>query len=168
MAVISIVVELKDKPGQLLKALEPISKFGGNIIGITHKRDKTTPLGRVPVEISIQLDEKKLKKLINELKSKGIVIRRYNEIRLLATTSILLVGHIIHTDLSDTINKIDQTGFAEVIDMKICMPQISGPSTALVTISAIGKRELQEAIEILKKVCYKKNILVIEPINFEL
>ncbi len=167
MAVISIVVELKDKPGQLLKVLEPISKLGGNIIGITHKRDKITPLGRVPVEISIQLNEKKLNKLINELKARGIIIRRYNEIRLLATTSVLLVGHIIHTDLSDTINKIDQTGFAEIVDMKICMPQINEPSTALLTISAIGKDELKKAIEILKEICKKKDILVIEPLEFE-
>jgi len=51
MAIVSIVVELKDQPGQLLKVLEPISRYGGNIISILHQRDKMTPLKRIPVEI---------------------------------------------------------------------------------------------------------------------
>ncbi|AEA47586.1 ACT domain-containing protein [Archaeoglobus veneficus] len=167
MAIISIVVELKDQPGQLLKVIEPISKLGGNILSIIHQRDKRTPLGRIPVEVSLQIDEKKVEELIESIKGHGIIVRSYNEVRLLATTSILLVGHIIHTDLGDTINSIDKTGYAEVVEMHISMPHLNEPSTAMVTISATGKEKLREAINLLREVCNKKNILMIEPLNEE-
>ena len=166
MAIVSIVVELKDQPGQLLRVLEPISRLGGNILSIIHQRDKKTPLGRIPVEISLQIDERKVDDLIKIIKRETIV-RSYNEVRLVATTSIMLVGHIIHTDLGDTINCIDRTGFAEVVDMHISMPKLNEPSTAMVTISATGKEKLKEAIELLRDVCKKKGILMIEPLNEE-
>lgn len=167
MAIVSIVVELKDQPGQLLKVLEPISRYGGNIVSILHQRDKMTPLKRIPVEISLQIDEQKIHDLINAIKNNGVIVKGYNEVRLIATTSVMLVGHIIHTDLSDTINQIDSTGFAEVVDMHISMPQLKNPSTAMVTISATGKDELRKALNLLNEICKKKDILVIEPLNEE-
>ncbi|AGK61638.1 ACT-domain-containing protein, predicted allosteric regulator of homoserine dehydrogenase [Archaeoglobus sulfaticallidus PM70-1] len=166
MPVISIVVELEDKPGQLLKALEPISREGGNILSIIHQRDKKTPLQRVPVEISF--DAKNLEianRIIEALKESGVLVKRYNEIRLIATTSLMIIGHIVKTDLSDTINRIDSTGFAEVVDLQINMPEVNKPSTAMITISATGKDELEEAVEIMRNVCRSKNLLLIEPIN---
>jgi ACT domain-containing protein len=167
MAIVSIVVELKDQPGQLLRALEPISRYGGNILGILHQREKMTPLKIIPVEISIKIDENRVEDMINAIKENGVNVRSYNEIRLVATTSALLVGHIIHTDLSDTVRKIDKTGYAEVIDMHINMPQLNEPSTAMITISATGKEKLQDAMKLLNEVCRNKDILVIEPLNEE-
>ena len=167
MAIVSIVVELKDQPGQLLRALEPISRYGGNILGILHQREKMTPLKVIPVEISIKIDENRVDDMISAIKENGVNVRSYNEIRLVATTSALLVGHIIHTDLSDTIRKIDKTGYAEVIDMHINMPQLNEPSTAMITISATGKEKLQDAMKLLNDVCRDKDILVIEPLNEE-
>ena len=167
MAIVSIAVELKDQPGQLLKVLEPISRYGGNIISVLHQRDKMTPLKRIPVEISLQIDGQKIKDLINAIKANGVIVKRYNEVRLVATTSVLLVGHIIHTDLKDTITRIDSTGFAEVVEMHISMPQLNHPSTAMVTISATGKDELRKALNLLNEICRDKGILVIEPLNEE-
>jgi len=167
MAIVSIAVEGKDQPGQLLKVLEPISRYGGNIISVLHQRDKMTPLKRIPVEISLQIDGQKIKDLINAIKANGVIVKRYNEVRLLVTTSVLLVGHIIHTDLKDTITRIDSTGFAEVVEMHISMPQLNHPSTAMVTISATGKSELRKALNLLNEICRDKGILVIEPLNEE-
>lgn len=166
--IVTLVVELEDKPGQLLRVIEPISKFGGNIISIVHDRNKITPLKRVPVEFTLDIDPSKLERLVETLKQNGIYIRSYNEIRLSATTSLLLIGHIIHTDLSDTINRIDSTGFAEVVEIHISMPYLNRPSTAIITISAKSEKHLKEAVKILKDVCKNKKILVIEPLNDDL
>jgi ACT domain-containing protein len=169
MAVISVVVELQDKPGQLLKALEPISREGGNILSIIHQRDKMTPLKKVPVEISFSVDNQKTAlRILNRLREEGLSVKSFNEVRLLATTSVMIIGHIVKTDLSDTINRIDSTGFAEVVDMEITMPEVNKPSTAMITISATGKEKLEEALEILKSVCRDKHLLLIEPVNEEL
>jgi len=165
---ITLIVELEDKPGQLLKVLQPISAMGGNIVGIVHQRGKKTPLNRLPVEISFKIDGRKVDRLIKELKSLGIVIRNFNEVRLTATTSVLLIGHLIHTDISDTINSIETDGEAECVEMHVRMPGVSGPSTAILTISASGEDKLKEALEKLREVCMRKEIIIIEPVNEEL
>ncbi len=161
---LTMVVELEDKPGQLIRVLEPISRLGGNVISITHRRDEITPLGRIPVRIAIQIDESKIDQLIEEIERKGIVIRSYNRIKHTVTTSLLLIGHIIHTDLRDTVDKIDQTGFAEVVEMRIVMPELNKPSTAFIKLSAVDEERLKESLKILKDVCRRKDIMVIEPL----
>jgi len=165
MAIVTLVVELKDKPGQLVKVIEPVSKHRGNILSIIHQREKKTD--KVPVEISIEIDEKNVEKLVESIRAQGVVVKSYNEVRLTATTSVMLIGHIIHTDLADTIDAVDKTGFAEVVEMHISMPCLDKPSTAMVTISATGEDKLKEAISGLKEVCRKKNITVIEPLEVE-
>ena len=161
---LTMVVELEDKPGQLIKVLEPISKLGGNIISVTHRRDEITPLGRIPVRIAVQIDEKKIDQLIREIESRGIYIRSYNRVKHTVTTSLLLIGHIIHTDLRSTVDAVDKTGFAEVVEMRIVMPELNKPSTAFIKLSAVNDEKLRESVRILKEVCKAKGIKVIEPL----
>ncbi len=163
----TLIVELEDKPGQLLKVIEPISRIGGNVISIVHDRHKVSPLKRVPVEFVVDIDTEKVESLLSRIKESGVHIRSINEVRMLYTESFLLIGHIIHTDLSDTVNRIDETGFAEVVEIHITMPKVNEPSTAIITISARGKDELGRARKILREICEKKDILVIEPLNEE-
>ncbi len=163
---LTLIVELEDKPGQLVRVLEPISKLGGNIVGIVHQRGKKTPLNRVPVEISLKIDKRRVSELLKILRESGIIIRSCNEEKFIATASVLLIGHIIHTDLSDTINRID-SGDAECVELHVSMPRVSEPSTAMVTISAKNEERLKAAIEKLKEICKAKQIDVIEPINEE-
>ena len=162
---INLVVELEDKPGQLLKVLTPIAKYGGNIIGIIHNRKVQQK--SVLVDVVFEIAEDRADKLLEEIKSSGITIRNVNEIKLSEKISVLLVGHIIHTDISDTINRIDSTGFAEVTEMVISMPELNKPSTALITISAVNKEKLEEALKILRSICEEKKIKVVEPLNEE-
>ncbi|MDI9645345.1 MAG: amino acid-binding protein [Archaeoglobales archaeon] len=159
-----MIVELEDKPGQLLKTLEPISRLGGNIVGIIHQRGKKTPLNRIPVEITIKIDAKKILELKQKFESEGIILRSIDEISLIYSTTILLIGHVIHTDMSDTVMKIDSND-AECVEIIMSMPKQNNPSTALLTIAARSEEALREAVERLKKVCNLKGIEVIEPVE---
>ena len=158
----TLVVELEDKPGQLLKVLEPIARNGGNIVGIVHQRGKKTPLSRIPVEISFTADPKKAERIFEELQ-KEVVVRAFGKIRT-ATVSLLLIGHIIHTDLSDTIRRIDSSE-AECVELNATMPEINQPSTAMMTISAKSDEALERALERVREICKEKGIMVIEPVN---
>ena len=77
---------------------------------------------------------------------------------------VLLIGHIVHTDLGETIDSIDSTGFAEVVELSLSMPGVDKKSSASVTLSAIGKEELKEALGILERTVNKKGIMVISSI----
>jgi len=158
----TLIVELEDKPGQLLRVLEPIARNGGNIVGIFHQRGKKTPLNRIPVEISFTAESKKAEKIIEELQ-RDFLIRQFGKLRT-AVVSILLVGHVIHTDLSDTIKRVDSSD-AECVELNITMPEREEPSTAMITITAKSEEALEMALRRLRETCREKGILVIEPIN---
>ncbi|HID20644.1 MAG TPA: amino acid-binding protein [Methanophagales archaeon] len=161
---ISMDIELKDIPGQLVHALKPVSDFGGNILSVLHQRDKKTPSGRVPVQLVIEIEEKRLDKLVDGLKGRGMNVVRIGKERLKESMVVLLIGHIVHSDIRETIDSIDSTGFAEVVELSLSMPGVDKKSSASVTLSAIGKDELNEALAILEETANKKGIMVISSI----
>jgi ACT domain-containing protein len=161
---ISMDIELEDIPGQLVHALEPVSDFGGNIVSVLHQRDKKTPSGRVPVQLVVEIEEKRLDKLVDWLKGKGMNVVRIGKERLKESMVVLLIGHIVHSDMRETIDSIDSTGFAEVVKLSLSMPGVDKKSSASVTLSAIGEDELNEALAILEEATNKKDIMVISSI----
>ena len=161
---ISMDIELEDIPGQLVHALEPVSDFGGNILSVLHQRDKKTPSGRVPVQLVVEIEEKRLDKLVDGLKGKGMDVVRIGKERLKESMVVLLIGHIVHSDMRETIDSIERTGFAEVVKLSLSMPGVDKKSSASVTLSAIGEDELNEALAILEEATNKKDIMVISSI----
>ncbi len=160
-------LELQDVPGQLLLSLEPFKKYKGNIISVVHHRDRKTPRGTVPVQIVFEIDPSNIDNVKKQLQENGIVVVRAGEDRFIEEISVLLIGHVVHTDLGDTINRIDSTGFAEVEDLSLRMPGIDEPSSAYMRIRATGKEEIGKSLSILRKVGAEKDLLVIEPIEAE-
>jgi len=166
--IVSMTLELKDIPGQLVLALSPISEFQGNIMSVIHQHDEKTPRGTIPVQITFEIEPRVLNKLINRLEISGVKVARVGEERLRSTVSVILIGHIVHSDMGDTIDKIDSTGFAEVVDMSLSMPAIDKTSSAYLVINAIGEKELSKALDILREVSRCKDVLMIEPMRLNL
>jgi ACT domain-containing protein len=162
---ISMDLELQDTPGQLIHVLTPVSNLGGNILSVVHHHDKKTFRNTVPVYVICDIEEHKLEELQEGLEKNGVTIVRIGKMRLRARAHILLIGHILHTNLRHTIDKIDGTGFAEVQDLSLSMPAIDSPSSAIVTIMATGNEELKTSIAILKDIAERKDLLVIVPID---
>ncbi|MCX9011934.1 MAG: amino acid-binding protein [Candidatus Methanoperedens sp.] len=160
-----MTLELKDIPGQLVLALSPISELHGNIMSVVHQHEEKTPRGTIPVQITFEIDQHALNELIERLENSGVRVARVGEERLRSSVSVVLIGHIIHSDIGDTIERIDSTGFAEVVDLSLSMPAIEKTSSAYLVINAIGEKELKKALEILRGVAEKKDLLMIEPIR---
>ena len=163
---ITMDLELKDIPGQLVNALAPISDSGGNVVSVVHHHEKRTPRGTIPIQVTFDIADG-LEELKYRLESRDISIIRVNESRLLEHRTVILVGHIIHSDIRDTIDQIDRTGFAEVSDLAMSMPGISLKSSARIGISAAGKEEAKKAMNLLRAIANAKDLLVIEPIDTE-
>jgi len=157
-------IELKDIPGQLVLALQPISDFGGNIRSVVHHRDKKTPSGRIPLQLVLEIEDRNLSVLVDRLKERGVNVVRIGEERLMDSMVVLLIGHIVHSDIRETIDSIDSTGFAEVVELSLSMPGVDLKSSASVTISAVGTEELKNALAILEAAAEKKGIMVIASI----
>jgi len=159
-------LEMKDMPGQLIAALKPISDVGGNIMAIIHQRDPAAAPGdTVDVQIMLELPETKLESLVGTLKTQGVNVVRIGEERLLIRRSVILIGHIMHTDLTDTVDRIDSSGLAEVAELGMVMPAINEPSSAKITLKSASLGEMGRAIDLLRNVATEKDLLVIEPLE---
>ena len=164
---LSMDLELQDIPGQLLLALQPLKDIKANIISVVHHRERKTPRGMIPVRFVVEMDRNKIDTVKEELKKSGISVVRAGEDRLIESVSVVLVGHVLDSDLGDTIDRIDTTGYAEVMDLSLSMTGINEPSSAYLKIRATGKAEIQKALSILREVGKEKQLLVIEPIEME-
>lgn len=75
-----LTLGLADRPGQLVKALEPIAKNGGNIISIVHDREKNAG-AYVPVELVVNfLTKKDFEKAKHELENLDVSIIKSEEV----------------------------------------------------------------------------------------
>jgi ACT domain-containing protein len=135
---------------------------------VVHHHEKRTPRGTIPVQVVFETKPDNLSQIISSLEESGIGIVRIDEKRYFEHGAVLLIGHIVHTDIQDTIDTIDNTGYAEVVDLNLSMPKIKMPSSASLKIDAVSKEHLTQAIDILKDIAKKKDLLVIEPIKSEL
>ena len=162
---VSMKLEMKDSPGQLVAALKPISDVGGNIIAVIHQREPELDHDTLNVQIVLELPEGRLDKLITLLKEQGVHIQRIGKKRLLFKRTVILIGHLMHTDLSDTVDRIDSTGFAEVSDLSMSMPAVNERSSSRITIKAVSRKDMEAAIAILRTVARQKSLLLLEPLE---
>ena len=162
---VSMKLEMKDSPGQLVAALRPISDVGGNIIAVIHQREPGSKSDTLNVQIVLELPERRLDELVCLLKQEGVHIQRIGQERLLYRRTVILIGHLMHTDLSDTIDRIDTTGYAEVSELSMSMPAINERSSSRLTIKSVTKGDMEKAMAILRAVASEKDLLLIEPLE---
>ena len=158
-------LEMKDSPGQLVAALKPISEVGGNIRAVIHQREPESVSDMLDVQIVLELPEGRLDRLVALLREQGVHIQRIGEERLLYQRTVILIGHLMHTDLSDTVDRIDSTGYAEVSELSMSMPAVHERSSSRLTIKARSKGDMESALAILRNVSAAKSLLLIEPLE---
>jgi ACT domain-containing protein len=135
-------------------------------VSVVHHHEERTSRGTIALQVIFDMDDG-LGSLKEELESRDIKVTRVNQIRLLEHKTVVLVGHIIHSDIRDTIEQIDSTGYAEVVDLSMSMPGISLKSSARIGINAAGKDEMKKAVRLLRNIAHEKDLLLIEPIETE-
>jgi ACT domain-containing protein len=169
---VTMDIELRDEPGQLILALEPVSRCQANLISVFHyhKAGNSIRGDGERVQVQLVLDAKNRKmvdQIKKELESQNIQVLRIGTEKYAETITVIMIGHVINTDIRDTINKIDNTKIAEVVDMSLSMPEINKPTSAALKINAIGRTELCKTINLLKKIAREKELLLILPIEYE-
>lgn len=151
---------LKDVPGQLVKALEPVSQYGGNIISIVHMREEIKG-GRVPVHVVVQVESENLEKIIGELERRDIWVSNVGEVKKKQKLTVMLIGHVVDTDLRDTIDRINEIKGALVLDLGLAMPHPEKESSARMDIEISDPRKAKAVLRRLEEVARKKGLLVI-------
>ncbi|WP_457612184.1 ACT domain-containing protein [Methanocaldococcus sp.] len=154
---ISIDIELNDKPGELLKILTPISKYKANIISIIHSREEKVG-NRVPIRIVLDTDKETLKKIIEEIEKIAIVKKVDGEERDIYL-DVVVIGHVVDTDIKDTIDRINNIGLVE--DLDLIMPHPEKESSAMMRI-ILKKDKIKDIFELFEELEKEKNLLFIK------
>lgn len=162
---IGLDIVLKDIPGQLVKALGPISKFGGNIISIVHERDAIKG-GRVPICVNIEVENKeKLGRIIKELEEVDIWVSKAGEIKKKEKITVILIGHIVDTDLRDTVDKMNDIPGVMVADVALAMPHPDKESSARLDIELSSDAKIKAAMKRLVEIAGEKDLSIIRSLE---
>lgn len=163
--IVTMTLELSDKPGELLSALEPVADNGGNIVSVTHQRGEVTPRGTLPVEITFEIVEERLQEVLDSLQEMGIRVAKFGEEKFHESMTVVLVGHIVRTDVTDTIESIEAEG-VKIVDFSLAMPDEAGEtSSARLVVNATCQDKLEKAVETIDGVCERKDLVKMQPIG---
>ncbi len=163
---VKMVMELEDVPGQLIKGLEPIARFGGNIKSIMHQRERKTPLGRLPVMLIFEVrDRAMLKRILGALKEQGVRVTQLGEREGEVRNVVLLIGHIVHTDIRHTIDQLNAIKGVMVSDLNLAVGSAGRESSARMTIAADDKERANAAISRLRSLADSKKLLLLTSIE---
>ena len=160
------MMELEDVPGQLLQALEPVARFGGNIQSVMHQRERKTPLGRVPVMLIFEVSERSmLKRIFAAIRETGVRITQVGEQEGAVRTTVIMIGHIVHADIRNIIDRLSAIKGVMVSDLDLSVGPRGQESSARMTIGAENEEQSNLAVSKLREMADRKRILLITSIE---
>jgi ACT domain-containing protein len=153
----NMTLALADKPGQLLKALEPIARNGGNIVSIIHERDKPVE-GYVPVSLIVDFpSQENFRNTINDLRRIGVAIIRFEEVIEKVRLTFILIGRV---DLRSVI--ASRIRNARIIGLEALTPRLDEVSVK-VDIEAPANIA-DDIINDFKRFSKELNVILISPV----
>ena len=157
-------LELVDEPGELLRALRPVADNGGNLLSIFHERGNVTPRGHIPVEVDVEATPDRFERIIDGLRDAGIDVIQAGTEQYSEALTVVLSGHVVDTDLSDTLSRIRESPKATVTDVAVTAPEgTADVSSARLGISAeAGAAEA--VLERLRTIAAEKDLTLVEPL----
>ena len=160
----TVRLELVDEPGALLNALEPIADNGGNLLSIFHERGNLTPRGHIPVEVDMEATPERFESIVDALREAGINVIQAGAERYSEAMTVVLSGHLINTDLSDTVSRIQQATNATVTDLSLSAPEGTEDASSARIRLATEQGAAEGVVDTVREVAEEKDLRVIEPL----
>lgn len=157
-----LVLEVMDVPGQLVSILTPVSDLGANIVTVIHRRDNKNDDGMIPVQLTLEGERENLNIVIEKFEEMNVTILEKDGIVNKERFTAILYGHMVDSDVRDTVDRINSIDGLLVADLKI---KLDGEekSTSLVSVEFdSGLRDL--AYNTLMEIAVEKDFLVIDEV----
>lgn len=161
----TVRLELVDEPGELLRALEPISANGGNLLSIYHERGSLTPRGRIPVEVDVECPPDRFERIVDALTESDVAVVRAGSDRYDTVLTVLFVGDVIGADLSETLARIEECGGATVDDVAVAARRDSEAAASARLRLAVQTERVDETLTAVRELADEKELRVVEPLT---
>ncbi|WP_276270665.1 amino acid-binding protein [Haloarcula litorea] len=160
----TVRLELVDEPGELLRALEPIADNGGNLLSIFHERGNVTPRGHIPVEVDLEATPERFDGIVEALRAAGINVIQAGAERYTETLTVVISGHLIDSDLSDTLSRIQESTNATVTDLSLSAPEGTEDASSARIRLATEQGAAEGVMHTIQGIADDKDLRVIEPL----
>ncbi len=152
---------VKDVPGQLVAALEPVSVMEGNIVGVVHHRDQVMN-DRIGVNITFDLlDSAVLDKLLAIWKDRDVRVSRIASVVETYPLDYLLIGDLSPSRLEEILDEVKDMLGMEALDIRYSSVMESGSRTALINAKLTNKENLRKAEEMIASMVREKGIVAV-------
>lgn len=165
MRAYTVRLELVDEPGELLNALGPIAEHGGNLLSIFHERGNRTPRGRIPVEVDLEATSERFNRIVEALRETGVNVVQAGTERYSEELTVLLIGHLIETDFSDTLSRFENCASASVGDVSLTVADDPSDVSSARLRLATQAGESAQTLGTIQEVATEKDLTVIEPLT---
>lgn len=161
----TVRLELVDEPGELLRALEPIAENGGNLLSVFHERGSLTPRGHIPVEVDFECPADRFDAIAAALREAGVNVIQAGTERYGEEVTVLLVGHVVETDFSETLSTIESRADASVVDVSLSAPGGTREVSSARLRLAAETGATAEVIEAVDDIADRKDLRVVAPLT---
>jgi ACT domain-containing protein len=148
----------------LLRALSPIADNGGNLLSIFHERGNLTPRGHIPVEVDLEATPERFEAIVDALKTAEFNVIEAGAEQYIAAVTIVLSGHIVETDLSDTLSRIHDGTDATVTDLSLSAPEGTEDVSSARLRLATEQGATEETLDAVREIAESKDLTVVEPL----
>jgi len=148
---VNVDIQLKDIPGQLIGALEPISKNDGNIRSVVHRHDKVSG-GKISINLTFEVgNQKALDNILAEWKGKEVDVMKIDHLFETFRLDYVVVGELPPAEVRKIIEGIQAIGDVESIDVRY---SVSGSKEKAALFS--GKVRNKDVIKKANKFMYDR------------
>ncbi|KAB7516667.1 amino acid-binding protein [Halosegnis rubeus] len=161
----TVRLELVDEPGELLRALEPISENGGNLLSVLHERGNLTPRGRIPIEVDLEATPERFDAIVESLRDAGVNVVQAGAERYSEELVVILSGHLVETDLSETLTHIQGSGEVSVTDVSLSAPGGTGDVSSARLRLATESGGIDGVLDAIDDLAEEKGLRVITPLT---
>ncbi|MHA1339276.1 MAG: hypothetical protein ACTSRZ_13085 [Promethearchaeota archaeon] len=160
---IELEAKLRDRPGELLRFLKPISENAGNIHGIIHSH-KNKKGGLVPVLVRFEIiAENKINYLENIKKSllkMNIKITRITSIPAVHQMACILSGHVFRSNIEDIMRRLKKIK-VRIQELEAKLNDPDDISNVKLTLEIPDEVEDRVVVNKLEKICNEKNLFLL-------
>ncbi len=161
----TIRLELVDEPGELLRALHPIADNGGNLLSIFHERGNLTPRGHIPVEVDLEATPERFETIVDALQAEEFDVIQAGADRYGEALTVVLSGHLVNTDLSNTLSRIQESADATVTDLSLSAPEGTDDVSSARIRLATEEGAVDAALAAVREIAAEKDLCVVEPLT---
>lgn len=160
----TVRLELRDRPGELRRALEPIATHGGNLRSVFHERGNRTPRGDIPVEVDVAASSEQLDAIVSALRADDITVIKAGTQRYTEELTAILFGQGLDTDLSETLSSIEASTAATVRDVTLAATEGAGGTASARIHLATEPDTATETLATLREIASRRGLAVVEPL----